>query len=776
MAKWSGNKVNPEQINNGNEYDVNDNVSVEELNGIVNNSINAQKNSEEALKKANSAYEANGTLVKINGVNQTTWDATYAQKLTEESLNLYPALNLTTGYQWGNNGSSYADSNGWIDSTYYEIEPGTAYYTLVNQNVSLYDANKTYISSLWYVSANGFTTPSNAKYYRIGGNITSSPQSTCMLTKGIKPSEYYPFNQKSHITNSEAEFLKDEHNKSLNLISEEIIKIEGFNIIWGYIYGLKPNTTYTFKTYAGYIGGSNLKLETQDGTLVQDVVTDWSLNLQNQVAKITTGNNVSENGMYRLHLVGTYSDSTVTRDCILVEGDYTFSTMPSYIPYNSASHITNGQADLLRNEHEKSINLYHPYKNGGSLTSREVTCTLNEDGTITLNGTATSSAYFEFIYGFLTSTSFQSNPTIQLDKSKTYSINIYKISGTATGSWRISNQLYTDASENNIDFTNSSTTLSKTFSNSNGVYRGYITAYEGVVFDNFKIGIVVNEGTNRPNEYTQYNSSSHITNGQAKSLISIYEKWVNALHLPKMEETRISGALCSIEKDKFNINGTLTSNFWLSLVLPHPVPAGNYYFKVFNANGLAPSYFGFIFYDKDGNSLGSYDARFKHSKPITFDKEVAKIGFGANSGSTFNNFSIEIMFAKDNIEPSRFYEWNGDPIFTKDLEPVLLWENGSPNADFANTTLNIDLSKFSKIRVGFKITKTPTNAVQYMDSDLINETQSDIYLSLSTQSNTYTRQLYVQKSNNTIAIGAGSVGEAVGNNACIPVAIYGLYY
>lgn len=111
----------------------------------------------------------------------------------EKSINLYPTLNLTNGSQWGNNGSSYTDSNGWIDSTYYEIEPNTTYYTLVNQNVVLYDQNKTYISSLWYVSANGFTTPSNAKYYRIGGNLTSSPQSSCMLTKGIKPSEYHPY-------------------------------------------------------------------------------------------------------------------------------------------------------------------------------------------------------------------------------------------------------------------------------------------------------------------------------------------------------------------------------------------------------------------------------------------------------------------------------------------------------------------------------------------------------------------------------------------------------
>ena len=40
----------------------------------------------EALEKANSAFEANGTLVKINGENQLTWSADFAESERQKSI------------------------------------------------------------------------------------------------------------------------------------------------------------------------------------------------------------------------------------------------------------------------------------------------------------------------------------------------------------------------------------------------------------------------------------------------------------------------------------------------------------------------------------------------------------------------------------------------------------------------------------------------------------------------------------------------------------------
>ena len=286
----------------------------------------------------------------------------FSQEQYEESANLFDEQ-VERGNVDNNTGLFTRNSTGnsLVDFNYIPMKPNTIYSYKTSKSglwIYEYDSNKNFLGYVDIVSGSSFTSKSDTSYFRVAfwGGYGTTYLNDAIVKEGTNP-VYHPFNQKNHITNSEAEFLKDEHENSLNLISEEEINITGYNIIWGYIYGLKPNTTYTFKTYAGYIGGSNLKLETKDGTLVQDVVTDWSLNLQNQVAKITTGNNVSENGMYRLHLVGTYSDSAVTRDCMLVEGSYTFATMPSYVPYNQSSHITNGQADLLKSEHEKQLNL-----------------------------------------------------------------------------------------------------------------------------------------------------------------------------------------------------------------------------------------------------------------------------------------------------------------------------------------------------------------------------------------------------------------------------------
>ena len=88
MAKWTKNKVNPEQINNGNEYTTNDNLSVEAINGIINNSINAQENAERAFELAEGANKANGTVVEINGEPQGTWDATTVSNITNEQADL----------------------------------------------------------------------------------------------------------------------------------------------------------------------------------------------------------------------------------------------------------------------------------------------------------------------------------------------------------------------------------------------------------------------------------------------------------------------------------------------------------------------------------------------------------------------------------------------------------------------------------------------------------------------------------------------------------------
>lgn len=74
MADWSKNKADPSAINSGKEYEQKDRVSREQLNAITNNAFYAVEKSEEALEKANSAFEGNGTIVRVDGVPQAYID------------------------------------------------------------------------------------------------------------------------------------------------------------------------------------------------------------------------------------------------------------------------------------------------------------------------------------------------------------------------------------------------------------------------------------------------------------------------------------------------------------------------------------------------------------------------------------------------------------------------------------------------------------------------------------------------------------------------------
>lgn len=67
MANWSKNKTLPANINSGNEYAVDDNVSLEDLNAITNNSFYAMEKADEAKSQAEIAYqEAHSAFLSDN--------------------------------------------------------------------------------------------------------------------------------------------------------------------------------------------------------------------------------------------------------------------------------------------------------------------------------------------------------------------------------------------------------------------------------------------------------------------------------------------------------------------------------------------------------------------------------------------------------------------------------------------------------------------------------------------------------------------------------------
>lgn len=93
MAKWNKNKVAPSEINKGEEFVDGDNLAIDELNAIVNNSFYASEKAQRAEELSESAVKGNGTLVTINGQIQGEWSADFVESERLKTLNLFNPQN-----------------------------------------------------------------------------------------------------------------------------------------------------------------------------------------------------------------------------------------------------------------------------------------------------------------------------------------------------------------------------------------------------------------------------------------------------------------------------------------------------------------------------------------------------------------------------------------------------------------------------------------------------------------------------------------------------------
>ena len=95
MAEWNKNKVEPSAINNGQEFKLKDNLAIDELNAIVNNSFYASDKAKRAEELAESVVKGNGTNVTIDGKIQGEWSADFAESERQKSKNLCGLLPLS---------------------------------------------------------------------------------------------------------------------------------------------------------------------------------------------------------------------------------------------------------------------------------------------------------------------------------------------------------------------------------------------------------------------------------------------------------------------------------------------------------------------------------------------------------------------------------------------------------------------------------------------------------------------------------------------------------
>lgn len=335
----------------------------------VDTSINTAN---EAMEKANTAFEANGTLVKINGENQLTWSADFAESERQKSKNLFGILktysitrdNITIMINSDTqkiliNGT--ASSSGTIAFSSDEIVPISVkngeYFTIskipnVVVNVGINNKENPSGSIIYVNETDKFNTNTiiqNDKANRLyfwydAGDTFNNVEFGIQVEYGSVATDYQPYNgQITHNGDPAVEFAESERQKSKNLLDINKAELKANsqthstlsngtltinNSEFSYISSLtnlcdlKPNIPYTLSyvtnngysyIYQYYDGGTGFKWNNGETKIFSQVDID----------------RIADN----LLLFYGSTNSTVTYSNIQIEEG---STATDYQPYNGA--------------------------------------------------------------------------------------------------------------------------------------------------------------------------------------------------------------------------------------------------------------------------------------------------------------------------------------------------------------------------------------------------------------------------------------------------------
>jgi hypothetical protein len=98
------------------------------------------------------------------------------------------------------------------------------------------------------------------------------------------------------------------------------------------------------------------------------------------------------------------------------------------------------------------------------------------------------------------------------------------------------------------------------------------------------------------------------------------------------------------------------------------------------------------------------------------------------------NVVVKNIMINEGTEPLPYQEWNGSIIHEKDIKPVLLWENASPNASLASQPISISsLLNYIKIgqrfKIGYKRSIVNGAGIQYQEFEIMQISENtNVYL------------------------------------------------
>lgn len=162
---------------------------------------------------------------KVIGNGRLDLGSPYYEFVNEEfnkSANLFDKNAIVRNQELTGSNGTASSSSGWYVSDYINVKDlsnvcisGTR---TTGSSFCFYDSNKNFISTVDIFATNGSFTgavnvPTNATYVRFNGKLA---ETDLMLNAGTTALPYQPYNSSSHITNTQADLLKNEYDKSKN--------------------------------------------------------------------------------------------------------------------------------------------------------------------------------------------------------------------------------------------------------------------------------------------------------------------------------------------------------------------------------------------------------------------------------------------------------------------------------------------------------------------------------------------------------------------------------
>ena len=157
----------------------------------------------------------------------------------------------------------------------------------------------------------------------------------------------------------------------------------------------------------------------------------------------------------------------------------------------------------------------------------------------------------------------------------------------------------------------------------------------------------------------------------------------------------------------------------------------------------------------------------------------------AKSGTLKDNVTGEVIYPI--TLASNVYDANGNAITsvyaTRDevSKPVLLWQNGNPNAAFSGGTITLadSIWNYKTIRIAYKpMWCTYEQPIEYKDFESKNDYMNIYGLNVDTNENMITSRNIEIPNNTSVKFHASyeysGSSRGVNNNRCIPIAIYGI--